>query len=168
MVIAGFLRVMPSCRSEEVVLPELAHGGALGVLSIDPKQQYTSPPPRLTEASLVKKLESEGIGRPSTYAAIVQTIQDRDYVKLIDKRLHATDRGEIVTDKLVAHFPKIMDLKFTSHMEDELDKIEDAHFDWVHVLNEFYQPFKKSLAAAMVEMEHVRAMPREYTCPGCG
>ena len=168
LVFDGFLRVMPSSRSEEVVLPELAPGGALGVLSIDPKQQYTSPPPRLTEASLVKKLESEGIGRPSTYAAIVQTIQDRDYVKLIDKRLHATDRGEIVTDKLVAHFPKIMDLKFTSHMEDELDKIEDAHFDWVHVLNEFYQPFKKSLEAAMVEMEPVRAMPSEYTCPDCG
>jgi DNA topoisomerase-1 len=137
-------------------------------LQIDPEQQYTSPPPRYTEAALVKKLEAEGIGRPSTYAAIIQTIQDRGYVELVDRKLHPTHRGEIVTKKLVEHFPKIMDVKFTSYMEEELDKIEEAHLDWVHVLREFYEPFRTSLDKAQTDMERTRAEPSEYTCGECG
>ncbi|MHC4236272.1 MAG: topoisomerase DNA-binding C4 zinc finger domain-containing protein, partial [Planctomycetota bacterium] len=107
------------------------------------------------------------MGRPSTYAAIIQTIQGRGYVEQLDRRFYATDKGQIVTEKLIDHFPKIMDLKFTSYMEDELDKIEEAHLDWVHVLREFYDPFKDLLDKAHTEMEAVRAEPSDYKCPKC-
>jgi DNA topoisomerase-1 len=168
LVFDGFQRVMGVSEDGDVVLPELAVGAPLAPLHIEPKQQYTSPPPRYTEAALVKKLEAEGIGRPSTYAAIIQTVQDRSYVDLIEKKLHPTARGEIVTQRLIEHFPDIMDVKFTSYMEDELDKIEEAHLDWVHVLREFYEPFQASLEKAKVEMEKLRAEPSEYTCKECG
>jgi len=164
----GFQRVQGASNGADVVLPDIEPGCEVAPLDIAPQQQYTSPPPRYSEASLVKKLESEGIGRPSTYAAIIQTVQDRDYVKLVDKRLQPTPRGEMVTEKLVEHFPRIMDLKFTSHMEEELDKIEEAHLDWVQVLNEFYIPFKQSLDKAQTEMQRTRAVPSEYDCPECG
>ena len=163
----GFLRVTGVPENGDVILPDIRSGATVAVLHLDPQQLYSSPPPRYTEASLVKKLEAEGIGRPSTYAAIIQTIQDRGYVELLEKRLHATARGELVTEKLVAHFPKIMDVKFTSHMEEEFDKIEEAHLDWTHVLSEFYGPFKKALEKAHVEMTPTRAEPSEYTCPEC-
>jgi DNA topoisomerase-1 len=164
----GFLRVTGKINGDEVVLPELGTDAELAPLQLDPQQQYTSPPPRYSEAALVKKLESEGIGRPSTYAAIIQTVQDRGYVDLIDKRLRPTGRGEIVIAKLIQHFPKVMDVKFTSYMEEELDKIEEAHLDWIHVLSEFYAPFRESLDRAEVEMERPRAEPSEYNCPECG
>jgi len=168
LIFDGYLRVMGVDSSSDVVLPELKTGAAVAPLQIDPQQQYTSPPPRYSEAALVKKLEAEGIGRPSTYAAIIQTIQDRGYVDLVDKKLKPTARGELVTEKLVAHFPKIMDLKFTSYMEDELDKIEDAGMNWVDVLREFYDPFKESLDKAQLEMERARAEPSEFSCEECG
>ena len=168
LVFDGFLRIWGASDTEEIVLPDIETGRRLGLLHLHPQQQYTSPPSRYNEATLVKKLEAEGIGRPSTYAAIIQTVQDRAYVELIDKRLHPTIRGEIVTDKLMEHFPRIMDVKFTSFMEDELDKIEEAHLDWVHVLGEFYQPFRESMERAMVHMEAARAEPSDYTCPQCG
>ena len=168
LVFDGFLRVMGVGDESDVLLPEIRPGAQVAPLQIDPQQQYSSPPPRYTEAALVKKLEAEGIGRPSTYAAIIQTIQDRHYAELTDRKLHPTARGEMVTDKLVEHFPEIMDYKFTSYMEEELDKIEEAHLDWVHVLREFYEPFKASLDKAHTEMERARAEPSEYTCPTCG
>lgn len=168
LVFDGFLRVMGTSDDSDVMLPEIKSGAEVAPLQIDPQQQYTSPPPRYTEAALVKKLEAEGIGRPSTYAAIIQTIQERNYAELIDRKLHPTARGEVVTDKLVEHFPEIMDYKFTSYMEEELDKIEESHLDWVHVLREFYEPFKVSLDKAHTEMERARAEPSEYTCPDCG
>ncbi len=168
LVFDGFLAVMGVDTGSDVVLPELTTGSAVAPLQVDPQQQYTTPPPRYSEAALVKKLEAEGIGRPSTYAAIIQTVQDRGYVDLTEKKLKPSARGELVTEKLVAHFPKIMDLKFTSHMEDELDKIEDAGMDWVDVLREFYEPFKESLDKAQVEMERARAEPSEYKCDECG
>ncbi|MCG3131638.1 MAG: DNA topoisomerase 1 [Phycisphaerae bacterium] len=164
----GFYRVQGLGAQEDVVLPPLKADQRVAPLQIDPRQHYTSPPPRYTEAALIKALESEGIGRPSTYAAIIQTIQDRGYVEQIDRRFHATDKGEIVTEKLVEHFPKIMDVKFTSYMEDELDKIEEEHLDWVRVLHEFYDPFKESLVRAEVEMQPARSEPSPYTCPKCG
>jgi DNA topoisomerase-1 len=168
LVFDGYLRVAGPAENGDVVLPELHADQALGLLQLDPQQQYSSPPPRYTEASLVKKLEAEGIGRPSTYASIIQTIQDRGYVESIEKRLRPTARGEIVTAKLVKHFPRILDVKFTSYMEEELDKIEEAHLDWIHVLAEFYEPFKKSLDKAHVEMERARAEPSDHNCPECG
>jgi len=167
LVFDGFMRVAGIPENGDVLLPEVTAGSDAMMIGLEPKQQYTQPPPRYTEASLVKKLEAEGIGRPSTYAAIIQTIQDRGYVELVDKRFHPTARGEIVTQKLVKHFPKIMDVKFTSYMEDELDKIEEAHLDWIHVLGEFYEPFKKALDKAHAEMESARSEPSDYHCPEC-
>jgi len=169
LVFEGFLAVMgKDIEDGEAALPELTKGGKVSPLEVAPQQQYTSPPPRYTEAALVKKMESEGIGRPSTYAAVIQTIQDRRYVELVDKKLRPTALGEVVTEKLKVHFPTIMDIKFTSYMEEELDKIEEAHLNWVHVLREFYEPFKDSLDRAHSEMERTRAEPSEYTCKECG
>jgi DNA topoisomerase-1 len=168
LVFDGFQRVLGTSTSGDVILPALEPGAEMGLVDLQPKQEYSSPPPRYTEASLVKKLEAEGIGRPSTYASIIQTVQDRGYVELLERKLYATPKGEIVTDKLVAHFPQVMDVKFTSYMEDELDKIEEAHLDWIHVLSEFYGPFKDALAKAESEMEPARSQPSPYTCQECG
>ncbi len=167
LVFDGFQRVAGTKRTDDVILPDLTVGMSVAPLEINPTQQYTSPPPRYSEASLVKSLESEGIGRPSTYAAIIQTIQDRGYVEQTDRRFFATDKGQIVTEKLIQHFPDIMNVKFTSHMEDELDKIEESHLDWVTVMREFYEPFKKDLERAGQEMTPARAEPSEYKCPDC-
>lgn len=167
LVFDGFYRVVGIPEGDQL-LPQLAEGQSVGPVELTPIQKYTNPPPRYTEASLVKTLESEGIGRPSTYAAIIKTIQDRGYVEQVDRKFHPTSRGEIVTQKLVDHFPKIMDIGFTSHIEEELDKIEDEHLEWHDVLHEFYDPFKESLAKAHEEMEAVRAEPSDYLCDLCG
>lgn len=166
LVFDGFMKVA-GVTSEDQILPPLSVGQPVGLLDLDPQQQFTSPPARYNEASLVKMLESEGIGRPSTYAAIIDTIQDRGYVEQEDRKFFPSALGEIVTDKLVQHFPKVMDVKFTSYMEDELDKIEDAHLDWVHVLHEFYDPFKELLGQAGEAMEPVRSQPSTHVCPKC-
>jgi DNA topoisomerase-1 len=168
LVFDGCLRVSGVEAGDEATLPKLEVNARAAPLQILPQQQYTSPPPRYTEASLVKKMEAEGIGRPSTYASIIQTIQDRHYVELVEKKLHPTALGELVTDRLLDHFPEIMDVKFTSYMEEELDKIEEAHLDWVQVLGEFYDPFRRSLERAMQEMEKSRSEPSAYRCPKCG
>ncbi|NOT02114.1 MAG: type I DNA topoisomerase [Phycisphaerales bacterium] len=167
LVFDGYQRVYGHRSGADIDLPELKEGAKLAPLEIDPEQQYTSPPARYTEASLVKAMEADGIGRPSTYAAIIQTIQDRGYVEQIDRKFRATDKGEIVTEKLIEHFPNIVDVKFTSYMEDELDKIEEAHLDWVSVLREFYEPFRDALARAAVEMQTARSEPSEYKCGKC-
>lgn len=170
LVFDGFYRVagLPKSNGDSPLLPDMQKGQEVVPFDIEPEQQFTSPPPRYTEASLVKRLEAEGIGRPSTYASIIQTIQDRGYVEQIDRRLHATDKGIIVTEKLLEHFPDVMEYKFTSFMEDELDKIEEAHLDWVKVLHEFYDPFHRDLVRAHEEMEAVKAEPSPYKCELCG
>ncbi|HPF40266.1 MAG TPA: type I DNA topoisomerase [Phycisphaerae bacterium] len=169
LVFDGFYRVMGVPKSgDDQNLPELKEGQRVYPIDIAPTQKFTSPPARYTEASLVKTLEAEGIGRPSTYANIIKTIQDRGYVAQEDRKFHPTQRGEVVTEKLVDHFPKIMDIQFTRFVEEELDKIEESHLDWRHVLHEFYDPFKESLARAHEDMEKVRAEPSEYTCEQCG
>ncbi len=169
LVFDGFYKIVGVPKSgDEQTLPPLQPGQVVAPLDISPKQSFTSPPPRYTEASLVKALEAEGIGRPSTYATIIQTIQDRDYVEQIDRRFFATAKGEIVTKKLLAHFPELMDIKFTSQMEEELDKIEEAHMDWVRVLHDFYDPFHRSLIKAHDEMQATRSEPSKHTCPTCG
>ncbi len=167
LVFDGFMRVA-GVTSEDQLLPPLQRGQVVGAIELEAKQHYTSPPPRYTEASLVRALEAEGIGRPSTYAAIIDTIQERGYVEQVDRKFRPTPLGEIVTDRLIEHFPKIMDVKFTSHMEDELDKIEEAHLDWVRVLHEFYDPFAELLAEAREKMEAVGSQPSDYDCPECG
>lgn len=165
----GFTRVW-YVSSADQRLPELSSGQNLSAIMIDAQQHFTKPPARFNEASLVKALEKEGIGRPSTYASIISTIQDRKYVEQLQRKFFATDLGEIVTDKLNEFFPNIMDIAFTREVEGQLDKIEEQHLDWVSVLKEFYGPFKKNLEIAANEMKHAKAetTPSEYTCPDCG
>jgi DNA topoisomerase-1 len=166
----GYRKVyVPAGRSgEDAPLPPLHEQQTLACLDLVPTQHFTQPPPRYNEASLVKALEKEGIGRPSTYAAIISKIQERGYVELKDRRFHATELGMMVTDLLVKHFPKIMDLKFTSHMEDELDEIENAKIEWLSVLNEFYEPFAAELKEAEANMQPLRGQETGEKCPQCG
>ncbi len=154
---------------DEATLPSLGEGRPIAALHVDPTQNFTTPPPRYTEASLVKKLEAEGIGRPSTYAQIIQVIQQRNYVRKIRNRFHATDLGKIVTQKLVEGFPGIMEVGYTREMEQRLDDIEEKHADWVDMLRRFYGPFSESLQAAYEGMVHAKAeiQPAPYTCPQC-
>lgn len=169
----GFYRVsgVPG-GGDELNLPRLAEKTPLHPFHFDPRQRFTQPPARYSEASLIKVLESEGIGRPSTYAAIIQTIQDRKYVELLGRALHATDLGEVVTDKLVEGFPRLMDVGYTREMEGQLDKVEEEHLDWVQMLEAFYARFSESLARAHDSMTHakaeVRPAPEEYRCEKCG
>ena len=158
--------------SDEQTLPPLAENDPMGVFAVEPRQRFTSPPPRYSEAALIKTLEKEGIGRPSTYASIIQVIQDRKYVELVERRFHATDLGEVVTDKLVEAFPRIMSVNYTRDMESELDKVEDDHLDWIEMLHKFYGPFKESLDEALESLNHAKAetqpAPDEYRCGECG
>jgi DNA topoisomerase-1 len=131
-------------------------------------QHFTQPPPRFNEASLVKQLEKEGIGRPSTYASIIDTIQDRGYVRQEHRRFFATDIGKVVTDLLVAHFPHIMDLKFTSHFEEELDDIETGKHQFGEVLDEFWNDFSVALDKAKTDMPVQRGIETGEKCPQCG
>ncbi|MEM8737098.1 MAG: type I DNA topoisomerase [Planctomycetota bacterium] len=173
LVFDGFLKVMGLPKSDDVLLPRLEDDQPLAALDLDPTQHFTSPPARFTEASLQKKLEEEGIGRPSTYAAIISTIQDRKYVEPLsprDKRLKATDMGMVVTDKLIEAFPTIMDVGYTREMEAHLDEIESDNKDWRDTLTEFYDPFKEKLDRAHETMTHAKAAsePAPHTCPKCG
>jgi DNA topoisomerase-1 len=171
LVFDGYHKVAAMTNGvEEGILPPMKEGQQVAPFSIDPAQNFTSPPPRYTEASLVKKLEAEGIGRPSTYAQIIQVIQNRKYVEKIRNRFHATDLGEVVTDKLVEAFPEIMQVGYTRDMEQQLDDIEEKQADWVQMLRKFYGPFKQSLQSAYDLLEHARAEthPAPHRCPQCG
>jgi len=167
----GWLKVagVPT-RSDEQVLPALADGDEYAPFRVDLAQRFDSPPSRYTEASLIKKLEEEGIGRPSTYASIIETIQNRGYVEGINKSLHATDVGEVVTDKLMEAFPRLMDLGYTREMEAELDEVAERKRDWKEMLAEFYGPFRSALEEALESMTHARAElePARWACPKCG
>ncbi len=168
LVFDGFTNIWTTSSLQQQ-LPPIKAGQQLSAIDIKADQHFTKPPARYNEGSLVKALEKEGIGRPSTYAAIISTIQDRRYVEKTDKKFYATDLGEVVTDKLNEYFPKIMDIAFTRYMEEQLDKIEEQHVDWLTVLNEFYGPFKQSLDTAVEQMNHAKAdlTPSEYKCPDC-
>jgi len=135
----------------------------LRLLELSPNQHFTEPPPRYTEATLVKALEEKGIGRPSTYATIISTIQERGYTVLEDKKFKPTELGCAVTDYLVQHFPKILDVKFTASVETELDTVERGKMDWHKLLRDFYGPFAKALEQAQWGPEGA-----ERTCPNCG
>jgi len=169
LVFDGFTKVWP-ITSNEQELPSMEVNQQLAPVDIKAEQHFTKPPARFTEAALVKALEKEGIGRPSTYASIISTIQDRKYVEQREKKFYATDIGEVVTEKLCEYFPRIMDIAFTRYMEEQLDKIEEQHLDWLGVLKDFYGPFKESLEKAQAEMKHAKAetTPSEYKCPTCG
>jgi DNA topoisomerase-1 len=154
---------------ESALLPALKEGADLAFKSLEPKQSFTQPPPRYTEASLVKALEEKGIGRPSTYAAIMSTIVDREYVLKDAKRFAPTELGIVVNDFLVDSFPDLLDVSFTAKMEDKLDKIEAGRNKWVKVLKDFYKPFDKVLK--IVAKSKDKAKPEdietEEVCDKC-
>jgi len=154
-------------REEEAPLPPLVEGEALELESLDPTQRFTQPPPRYTEGSLVRTLERLGIGRPSTYAPIISTIQERGYVRQQDRRLYATALGKVVTEELREHFPRLLNVKFTSEMEDDLDRVENGREDWRRLLEAFYGPFQKDLEKAMSEMERVPGRKTDQPCEKC-
>ena len=163
----GHRRVWPpGGKQEDELLPVLAAGSPLDLHSLEATQHFTQPPPRYSEATLIKALEKEAIGRPSTYAPIIQTIQDRGYVEQKERRFHATHLGMAVTDLLVDQFPKILDLKFTAQMEDELDDIATGKEEMTKVLDEFYYPFQEELKAAETHMERVQ-IPTTEVCHLC-
>ena len=175
----GFLRVYEETSDEDtktapedrnVTLPALSEGEALRLIALDPSQHFTEPPPRYTEAGLVKALEEKGIGRPSTYAAILTTIQDREYAEKKQAKFRPTELGTVVTDQLVRHFSDIFDVQYTARMEDELDEIEEGKMTWVEALEEFYTKFEKDLADAQVNMENIKRqeIPTDEVCEKCG
>jgi len=170
LVFDGFLKVYDSRREDEI-LPELAVGDKLNLVKLTPAEHQTSPPPRYTEAALVKDLEKFGIGRPSTYAPIISTIQERGYVSQEERALKPEGIGLVVNDLLVEHFPKIVDLKFTAEMEDDLDEIAGGMKKWVPVIREFYEPFEKDLRIKDEELRKKDFTTLEKTkekCPECG
>ncbi len=151
-------------------LPELQEGERLTLLSISPEQHFTQPPPRFSEATLVKELEEKGIGRPSTYATILSTIQEKDYIRFEKGRFIPTELGLLVTELLVRNFPHILDVEFTAQMEDKLDKIEEEKVGWVRVLKQFYGPFSESVEKAKTTMRNVKreAEMTDISCDVCG
>jgi DNA topoisomerase-1 len=167
----GFYKAsgVPNSDSEQN-LPELSVGESLYPFNITPKQTFSSPPSRYSEASLIKKLESEGIGRPSTYASIIDVIQNRNYVEKIDRSFHPTDLGEVVTDKLIEAFPILMGVDYTRSLEERLDKVATGDVVWTAMLHDFYGRFSKRLETAYEEMSHAKAemQPAIYKCPECG
>jgi DNA topoisomerase-1 len=165
----GFTAVYPT-RDAEVVVPDVQAGMWLDALGLASVQHFTEPPPRYSEATLVKALEAQGIGRPSTYAPIIATIQERGYVYLEEKKLFPTDLGFAVTDQLVEHFPEIMDVEFTAALETQLDEIEERQASWVETLRRFYGPFSEAVERAEEKMERVTTQPQETdeVCEECG
>lgn len=178
----GWTRIMPAAKKkkgkhENDTLPALKEGEKLALDKVESSQHFTKPPARFTEASLVKELEKRGIGRPSTYAAIISTIQDRGYVQQKNRRFYAEKMGDIVTDRLVESFPNLMDYNFTARMEETLDEIAQGKRNWRQVLDDFYADFSQQLEAAEGEGEGKQAkggmranLPTEtdIDCPKCG
>ena len=155
---------------QEGRLPLLSEGEVLELLGLVPRQHFTHPPFRFSEATLIKELEERGIGRPSTYAAILSTIKEKGYVKLDKGKFFPTELGLLVNDLLVMSFPDIIDVEFTAQMEENLDKIEEGEKGWVDTLKEFYAPFQKDLEKAKVSMKDVKRelIPTDVACEQCG
>lgn len=164
----GFRKVLAGHKQEDALLPNLEDGQALDKHSLTGSQHFTEPPARYNEASLVKALEKEGIGRPSTYASIISTIQNRGYVEQKERRFYATEIGMTVTDLLIQHFPNVMDVKFTSHFEEELDDIAERKAKYKDVLDEFWKPFSEALEVAKTKMQVRRGEETGEMCPKCG
>jgi DNA topoisomerase-1 len=180
---AGFLEVYgeaseekPETREEEGIeavmtqLPDLVEGDVVDMLELFPEQHFTQPPPRYSDASLIRSLEEHGIGRPSTYAPILSTIQQRGYVERQNRRFQPTAVGELVNDLVVDYFPEIVDLGFTARMEEDLDKIAEGSKSWVEVVRNFYVPFEAQVDQAKERMPEVKVEPiiLDRACPNCG
>src|SRR2546429_205750 len=177
----GFLKVYEESSDDEgkplepddeqdLTLPPLRQGERLRLIDMTPRQHFTEPPPRYTEASLVKALEEKGIGRPSTYVTILTTIQDREYVTKDQGKFKPTELGSVVTEMLVKHFEDIFDVQYTARMEEELDEVEEGKMTWVEALDEFYKKFEKDLKRASKNMENLkrREIPTAEVCEKCG
>ncbi len=178
----GFLIVYEEAKNEDIkpeneedemnvrIPDSIVEGQKQNLIRLIPEQHFTQPPPRYSEASLVQALEENGIGRPSTYAPILSTIQARGYVERVDKRLIPTETGILVNDLMVEYFPEIVDLKFTAHMEEDLDKIAEGHAKWEKVMKEFYTPFEVTVKRAQAEMPQTKTGPEPIgrACPDCG
>jgi len=153
---------------EEGLLPEVSVGEKLKLIDVIPEQHWTKPPPRYTQATLVRALEKHGIGRPSTYAPIISTIIKRGYVEVRGKKLYATPLGMLINEQLTSHFPELVNVKFTAQMEEHLDAIEEGHADRVSVVRYFYEPFMRALERAQRDMGQFKGVEAEETCPRCG
>ncbi len=165
----GWLKADPDARGEEIDLPKLTNGDILNLLNIEAKGKQTEPPHRYTEAGLIKELEKRGIGRPSTYAAILKTIQDRGYVTKENKSLRPTDTGEVVSDFLSQYFANYISDTFTAEMENKLDEIANGERDYVKTLKDFYGPFTKEIASKkkIAKITDLGEAPKEIKCPKC-
>lgn len=179
----GYLKVYQEAKEEkstetaeaeedddERTLPPVKEGEKLVLNSLTPEQHFTEPPPRYSEATLVKALEEKGIGRPSTYAAIMTTIQEREYVEKIDGRFHPTPLGTTVNDLLIESFDDIFNEQYTARMEEELDEIEEGKLDWREALREFYEKFERDLVAAAENIKNKKttSIPTDEICENCG
>ena len=177
----GFLVVYEETKSEEIKRAEadeedvkipggVEEGQKQDLVRLIPEQHFTQPPPRYSEASLVQALEEKGIGRPSTYAPTLSTIQTRGYVERVDRRLRPTETGILVNDLIMQYFADVIDYNFTAHMEEDLDKVSEGEADWVEVVQEFYEPFSKQVEIAQADMPVVKAEPEPIgrACPQCG
>jgi DNA topoisomerase-1 len=177
----GFLVVYEEAKNEDKSTEEddelnvripasVVEGQKQNLLRLIPEQHFTQPPPRYSEASLVATLEENGIGRPSTYAPTISTIQQRGYVERVDRRLFPTETGILVNDLMMQYFPEIVNLQFTVHMEEDLDKISEGQADWVKVMDAFYKPFAVTVAKAQAEMPVTKTGPEPIgrACPDCG
>jgi DNA topoisomerase-1 len=174
----GYLKVYEESKEAEDangdskanILPELSEGDKLKLVSIDPNQHFTQPPPRYSEATLIKTLEELGIGRPSTYAPTLSTLKEREYIEITDRKLVPQDIGFVVNDMLVAHFANIVNTSFTAKMENELDQVADGDIAWQKVVGHFWDPFSKQLEETSDKIEKVK-LPEKTTgevCPECG
>jgi DNA topoisomerase-1 len=151
-------------------LPAVTRRRRTEAAALKPEQHFTEPPPRYTEATLVKKLEADGVGRPSTYASILSTIQEREYVTKEGGKFKPTELGMVVTDLLLESFNDIFDVRYTARMEEELDDIEEGKLDWREAMGEFYERFTKDLGNAETHMTNIKRMekPTDLTCDKCG
>jgi len=173
VVFDGWTKVQPPQQknSDDILLPAVAEGDVMSLVKLDPSQHFTKPPARYSEASLVKELEKRGIGRPSTYASIISTIQDRGYVTVKNRRFYAEKIGDIVTERLAENFKDLMDYSFTANMEEKLDSIATGESNWLNVLDAFYEDFKSKLETADQDEGGMRGndpITTDIPCTNCG
>lgn len=166
----GFMAVYREEEEEDLLLPQLEEGSTLQLVKLDPKQHFTQPPPRYTEASLIKTLEEKGIGRPSTYAPTIETILSRNYIKRESRQFVPTELGQVVVNLLKDYFPDVVDVEFTAQLESKLDQIEEGGLEWRRVIGEFYAPFSNVLARAEKEIGTIEVADEisDEVCPKCG
>ncbi|UYY89258.1 type I DNA topoisomerase [Weissella confusa] len=167
---AGFTKAYPAAKEKDNKLPELAVGDLVQMAKTSPEQHFTQPPARYTEAALVKALEENGVGRPSTYAATIETIQKRGYVRIDAKKFMPTELGELVQNTVQEFFPDVTNIKFTAQVETDLDNVENGKENWVKVIDDFFKPFSQELEKAEVEMEKIVLKDRlaGFNCDVCG